>query len=305
MMIQISHDHKFQWVESRIKFALCVCHLHLLLDDCVTPPFRHLSSENLSQALIKLVKSADYVGKGLYSPNSHHHHCIIIISSSHHHDIIISSWHRNDIIISYHIISSSHHHHIMISGQALVPYYRQLLPVFNLFKQKNCKAIITIIIIIIITITIIVVIIVVFNKQNNRKSICSLSTIWSFCWSKRNAWKLFILGRTSDPDLFKARIPRVHTPQKTNFLPKFRLRMQKPSKQHYTSGYTILSLYLSMFWAQKQKSSLRHFLLQIIGWVNLTLSGAGGGWKTPPPLILLRFPEKNWWEKLPIFFDFS
>ena len=24
-------------------------------------------------------------------------------------------------------------------GQALVPYYRQLLPVFNLFKQKNCQ----------------------------------------------------------------------------------------------------------------------------------------------------------------------
>ena len=24
-------------------------------------------------------------------------------------------------------------------GQALVPYYRQLLPVFNLFKQKNSK----------------------------------------------------------------------------------------------------------------------------------------------------------------------
>ena len=185
---------------------------------------------------------------------------IIIMTSSYHHGIVMT--------LSYHIISSSHHHHIMISGQALVPYYRQLLPVFNLFKQKNCKAIITIIIIIIITITIIVVIIVVFNKQNNRKSICSLSTIWSFCWSKRNAWKLFILGRTSDPDLFKARIPRVHTPQKTNFLPKFRLRMQKPSKQHYTSGYTILSLYLSLFWAQKAVSAI--FWLQIIGWVNLT-----------------------------------
>ena len=31
----------------------------------------------------------------------------------------------------------------------------------------------------------------------------------------------------------------------------------------------------------------------------------GGGVKNTPPLILLRFPEKNWWEKLPIFFDFS
>ena len=30
---------------------------------------------------------------------------------------------------------------IKISGQALVPYYRQLLPVFNLFKQKNCELI--------------------------------------------------------------------------------------------------------------------------------------------------------------------
>ena len=30
---------------------------------------------------------------------------------------------------------------IEISGQALVPYYRQLLPVFNLFKQKNCELI--------------------------------------------------------------------------------------------------------------------------------------------------------------------
>lgn len=24
-------------------------------------------------------------------------------------------------------------------GQALVPYYRQLLPIFNIFKAKNCK----------------------------------------------------------------------------------------------------------------------------------------------------------------------
>ena len=24
-------------------------------------------------------------------------------------------------------------------GQALVPYYRQLLPIFNIFKSKNCK----------------------------------------------------------------------------------------------------------------------------------------------------------------------
>ena len=25
-------------------------------------------------------------------------------------------------------------------GQALVPYYRQLLPIFNIFKNKNCKS---------------------------------------------------------------------------------------------------------------------------------------------------------------------
>ena len=24
-------------------------------------------------------------------------------------------------------------------GQALVPYYRQLLPIFNIFKTRNCK----------------------------------------------------------------------------------------------------------------------------------------------------------------------
>jgi len=24
-------------------------------------------------------------------------------------------------------------------GEALVPYYRQILPVFNLLKNKNCK----------------------------------------------------------------------------------------------------------------------------------------------------------------------
>ncbi len=27
-------------------------------------------------------------------------------------------------------------------GQALVPYYRQLLPIFNIFKNHNCKTII-------------------------------------------------------------------------------------------------------------------------------------------------------------------
>lgn len=30
-------------------------------------------------------------------------------------------------------------------GEALVPYYRQILPIFNLFKQKNCKNIIFIV----------------------------------------------------------------------------------------------------------------------------------------------------------------
>ena len=40
--------------------------------------------------------------------------------------------------------------------------------------------------------------------------------------------------------------------------------------------------------------------------LNLTLSGAGGGGggKNIPPLIVLQFPEKNYWEKLPIFFTF-
>lgn len=68
-----------------------------------------------------------------------------------------SSWY-------YHILSWWYHHHTLILGQALVPYYRQLLPVFNLFKQKNCKALILLLILIITTI-VIIIIVVVFDKQ--------------------------------------------------------------------------------------------------------------------------------------------
>jgi hypothetical protein len=36
--------------------------------------------------------------------------------------------------------------HLVISadmvGEALVPYYRQILPILNIFKNKNCKLLI-------------------------------------------------------------------------------------------------------------------------------------------------------------------
>ena len=72
---------------------LTCCHLTLVFPYFVT----WVVTINLSQALIKLVKSADYVGKGLYSPtwSSHNH---IIIASSDRHDIIISYY--DDIIIT-------------------------------------------------------------------------------------------------------------------------------------------------------------------------------------------------------------